>query len=335
MSIRRTLIVLTTAGLVAGSATAWWAWGNWSRTFQPNPPLPTTIFISPASAETASVTTVEAGNLLTGDSVFDRATERIRLWRNWRIRPGRYTIQPGATAAEWAATLNLGLRDEVRVVVPAHRDLGVVARSIAGPILADSASVRQALTADTLAWKIIPNTYHMWWESTAADVAHRLVSEHKRWWTPERTAAAAHLSLTPREVTILASIVQEETARLEEAPYVAGLYLNRLARGMLLQADPTLKFAADDWSIRRVLDVHKTIDSPFNTYLYPGLPPAPIRIPEWRYLEAVLSAESHSYLYMCARPDGSGYHDFAARYSTHQRNARRYQQSLNRDGVYR
>jgi UPF0755 protein len=143
------------------------------------------------------------------------------------------------------------------------------------------------------------------------------------------------MGMTAREVVILASIVQEETARVDEAPRVAGLYLNRLKKGMLLQADPTLKFALGDWNIRRLLDQDKLVDSPYNTYRSPGLPPGPIRIPEAAYIDAVLNAENHPYLYMCAKPDGSGTHAFATSYAQHLRNARDYQRMLNREQIYR
>jgi len=166
-------------------------------------------------------------------------------------------------------------------------------------------------------------------------LADRLRSESRNWWTADRLKQAWSLGLTQREVVTLASIVQEETATVEEAPRVAGLYLNRLKKKMLLQADPTLKFALGDWTIRRLLDEDKKIASPYNTYRNPGLPPGPIRIPEPTYLEAVLQAEQHNYLYMCAKPDGSGTHAFARNYAQHLRNAREYQTMLNRQRIYR
>ena len=143
------------------------------------------------------------------------------------------------------------------------------------------------------------------------DLVDRMVKEWKKWWSLERRAQAEAKGLTPEEAGILASIVKSETSRLDEAPTVAGLYLNRLRRGMRLQADPTLIYALGDFSIRRVLNVHREVDSPYNTYKYPGLPPGPINYPEPAYLEAVLNAEEHGYIFMCAREDFSGYHAFA------------------------
>jgi UPF0755 protein len=175
----------------------------------------------------------------------------------------------------------------------------------------------------------------MYWEASAETVVKRLLRENEKWWTQNRLNLANALGLTPREIVTLASIVQEETSKLDEAPRVAGLYLNRLRKGMLLQADPTLKFALGDWGIQRLLDKDKRVLSPYNTYLNPGLPPGPIRTPEPTYIEAVLQAENHSYLYMCAKPDGSGRHAFAVQYSDHLRNARAWQNMLNREQIYR
>ena len=141
--------------------------------------------------------------------------------------------------------------------------------------------------------------------------------------------------MSPREVTVLASIVQAETAVIQEAPQVAGLYLNRLKKGMALQADPTLIFALNDPSIRRVLDVHKEVDSPYNTYKHRGLPPGPIRYVDPRYLQSVLHPAEHRFLYMCAKPGGDGTHDFARTYREHLRNARAYQNWLNQQRIYR
>ena len=161
----------------------------------------------------------------------------------------------------------------------------------------------------------------------------RMQKENKRFWTPERIAKAKAQGLTPNEVMTLASIVDEETAKEDEKPMVAGLYLNRLKRGMLLQADPTVKFALGQFELRRILYAHLQTDSPYNTYKYAGLPPGPIRIPGMAAIESVLNPSKHNYTYMCAKEDLSGYHNFATTLSQHNANARRYQQALNRMGI--
>jgi UPF0755 protein len=144
---------------------------------------------------------------------------------------------------------------------------------------------------------------------------------------------AEAIGLTPIEVATLASIVEEETANQAEKPMVAGLYINRLKRGMLLQADPTVKFSMGDFELRRILYRHLEVDSPYNTYKHAGLPPGPIRVPSYQGLESVLNYTKHNYIYMCAKEDFSGTHNFAVTSAQHAANARKYQQALNRKGI--
>lgn len=260
------------------------------------------------------------------------------IWaRGWedRIKPGKYIIEAGCSVSDAAKKIVIGDRESVRVVVPASRDLNVIAGKIASPIAADSAKVLELIAPDSIRWQLIPNTYEFWWETSAEGALERLRSESEKWWTDSRIEKAKSYDLTPEEVVILASIVQAETANISEAATVAGLYLNRLKRGQLLQADPTLIYALGDPTIRRVLDVHKEINSPYNTYKHIGLPPGTIRTPEPTYIDAVLNAEKHSYLYMCAEPGGTGNHAFATTYRDHKRNARKYQQWLNKQRIYR
>jgi UPF0755 protein len=152
--------------------------------------------------------------------------------------------------------------------------------------------------------------------------------EHRNFWTQERKQKASALGLTPIEVSILASIVQAESIKPDEAPVIAGLYINRLKQGIPLQADPTLVFAVGDFTLKRVLNEHKEIDSPYNTYMYPGLPPGPINMPEMNSLNAVLDYKKTNYIYMCAREDFSGYHNFTSSYKQHMNNAIKYQRAL-------
>lgn len=258
----------------------------------------------------------------------------VRGWQG-RLKPGRYTFPPNETVKESAIRLVTGNREAVRVVVPSGRDVGPVAGAASRNVHADSAEVAQWMAQDSIMWRILPNTYEMWWETDAKGLISRLIREHDDWWTEDRVAEALAQGLSPREATVLASIVQAETAALEEAPVVAGLYLNRLHQGMALQADPTLIFALGDPSIRRVLDVHKEIDSPYNTYKNKGLPPGPIRYVDPRYIQSVLHPASHRYLYMCAEPGGAGTHRFASSYREHLRNARAYQSWLNQQRIFR
>ncbi|CCX48011.1 putative uncharacterized protein [Bacteroides sp. CAG:927] len=180
----------------------------------------------------------------------------------------------------------------------------------------------------------LPDSYEVYWTASGDKIVEKLLAHRNEWWKGERTAKAHALGLTPVEVATVASITEEETARGDERGKVARLYLNRLKRGMKLQADPTVKFAAQRFDLRRIGgDVLKT-DSPYNTYRVNGLPPGPIRVASKAAIEDVLNAPEHTYLYMCAKSDFSGYHDFAEDYATHMSNARRYQAELNKRNIH-
>jgi UPF0755 protein len=174
----------------------------------------------------------------------------------------------------------------------------------------------------------IPNTYEVYFNITADELVERMHEEYEKFWTDERKQKAQELGLTPIEVTILASIVRAEASKEAEAPTIAGLYLNRLKKDMALQADPTLVFAVGDFSLKRVLNVHKEVDSPYNTYTHTGLPPGPINMPGITFIDAVLNAEKHNYIYMCAKEDFSGAHNFATNLTDHSKNAAKYQRAL-------
>ncbi|WP_286745931.1 endolytic transglycosylase MltG [Roseivirga sp. UBA1976] len=181
----------------------------------------------------------------------------------------------------------------------------------------------------------IPNTYEVYWSISAKGLFERMHKEYMNFWTEERKNKAVAIGLSPVEVATLASIVQDESIMGDEKPKIAGLYINRLNKKMLLQADPTVKFALGDFTIKRVLTADTQVDSPYNTYRYRGLPPGPINLPSISSLNAVLNYEEHSYIYMCAKEDFSGYHRFAKTLAEHNRNARLFQQALNKRNIYR
>lgn len=180
---------------------------------------------------------------------------------------------------------------------------------------------------------LLPDSYEVYWNISPDDLLRRMNDYYIRFWSDDRLAKAKALGLSPDEVQILASIVEEETAQADEYGKVARLYINRLERGMKLQADPTVKYAIGDFSIRRITNSMLKTPSPYNTYMNAGLPPGPIRLASKRVIDAVLNAPKHDYLYMCAREDFSGYHNFAVSYSRHMANARKYQAELNRRGI--
>ncbi len=260
------------------------------------------------------------------------------------IRTGCYTVKSGALPKQVADMLTGGMQTPVRLTINSTRTVGQMARAIAGQVMIDSASIVNLLNdpvfLDSIGYTpanvycmIIPNTYEVYWNISADALISRLVRERDRFWNRERQDKAGSIGLTPQQVTTLASIIEEETAKNDELPIVAGLYMNRLHRNMPLQADPTVVFALGGERPKRVLKVHLEVDSPYNTYRYPGLPPAPIRFVSTRSIDAVLNYSKHNYLYMCAKEDFSGYHNFTSSLSQHNANAARYQRALSKAGI--
>lgn len=260
------------------------------------------------------------------------------------IYTGAYRINSEMTALETFRMLKAGRQTPVKLIVPSVRTIDKLASRVAEQIMADSASIIALLNDSsyiaslgydkaTIPALFIPNTYEVYWNMTAEGFIKRMIRENKSFWNTERTAKAKALNMTATEVCTLASIVDEETANNAEKPLVAGLYINRLKRGMLLQADPTVKFSLQDFGLRRILFKHLETDSPYNTYKYAGLPPGPIRIASVAGINSVLNYSKHNYIYMCAKEDFSGTHNFASTLSEHNRNARRYQQALNRRNI--
>ena len=188
-------------------------------------------------------------------------------------------------------------------------------------------------TPDNVTAMLLPDSYEFYWDITPTEFLVKMKGFYDKFWNEERLGKARKLGLTPDQVAVIASIVEEETAKADERPKVARLYLNRLKQNMPLQADPTVKYAIGDFTLKRITNAMTRTPSPYNTYVNPGLPPGPIRIPEKSSLDAVLDAPDHNYIYMCAAEDFSGYHNFAVDYGTHLANARRYQAALNARGI--
>ena len=181
----------------------------------------------------------------------------------------------------------------------------------------------------------LPDTYEVYWNISPKKLTEKMYSEYKKFWNKERLEKLDKINLEQKEVIVLASIVASESRMLDEADRIAGVYMNRLNSNMRLQADPTLVFAANDYTIRRVLNKHKRIKSPYNTYIHKGLPPGPIRLASKNYIDAVLNYEKHDYIFMCAKDDFSGYHAFATNLTDHNRNAKKFQKALNLRKIYR
>lgn len=274
-----------------------------------------------------------------GTAVFDIWN---RIADSGSLATGSYVVNQGEKTLNLARRIRNRMQDPVRVTFNNVRTIDELSRKLdeklymsADEFIAAADSLLEARNvpkAKRPAY-FIPDTYEFYWNASPSRVVEKLVGQHDRFWTSERLEKASKLGLTPEQVATLASIVEEETAMSDERPKVARLYLNRLDRGMLLQADPTVKFAVGDFALRRITSRHLAVDSPYNTYRYAGLPPGPIRIPAAKTLDAVLDAPKNPYIYMCAKEDFSGYHNFSSDYQQHLANARRYQQELNRRGI--
>lgn len=259
---------------------------------------------------------------------------------------GRYTISPGMTTRAIYNRIAGRRQTPVKLVIPSVRYPEELAQRIANQIALDSVTLDSLLASKEAAERFgftvyeypamfIPNTYEVYWDITPEGFLERMHREYSAFWGEARRQKAENVGLTPVEVTTLASIIQEEVMVADELPIIAGVYINRLRKGMLLQACPTAKFAAGDFTITRVLKHHTRIESPYNTYLNPGLPPGPIIYPEIRAIDAVLNYKQHDYLFFCARDDFSGRHYFSRTNAQHQAYARRYQQALNQRGIGR
>lgn len=272
-------------------------------------------------------------------AAFRAYARRIDLERSFK--PGHYVLRPGMSVVEVARMLKLGLQTPVRVTINNVRTAGQLAGKLARQLDADSLAVAQALTSKELAAEVgfdsltlfsmfIPDTYEFYWTVAPEELVRRMKREYDRFWTSERDARRKRSGLSRLEVMTLASIVYEETRKTDEMPRIAGVYVNRLRRGIPLQADPTVKYAMQDFGLRRILYRHLKYPSPYNTYINKGLPPSPICMPGVNAIDAVLGFEEHDYIFFCARPTFDGYHNFARTLSEHNANARAYSAELNR-----
>jgi UPF0755 protein len=305
---------------------------------------PVRIYI-PAGSDFNDLTdTLERAGLLRNSKSFI-ITTRLKSFGK-TVKPGSYLVEPGMSNNNLVNMLRSGRQAPVNVTFNNVRTLEELAGKIGHQIEADSSSVFEFLDNEsnysedgfdrrTVISVFIPDTYQLYWSSDARAFYRRMLKEYRDFWSDERKAKAEALGLTPAEVSVLASIVDEEVSKEDEKSRIAGVYINRLRLGMPLQADPTVKFAVNDFSIRRVLNKHLEVDSPYNTYKYAGLPPGPIRCPSRSGLESVLNAEDNDYLFFVARYDGSGYHHFSRTLSEHNSYASAYRRELNRRRIYK
>lgn len=269
-------------------------------------------------------------------------------WRDYpqNIHTGRYAIRSGENAYHVFNRFYRGHQEPMNLTIGSVRTLDRLARSVGKQLMIDSAEIANVMNdstfqqkmgykKETMACLFIPETYQVYWDISVEDFFERMQKEHRKFWNQERMNKAKAIGMAPEEVCTLASIVEEETNNNPEKPMVAGLYINRLHTDMPLQADPTIKFALQDFGLRRITNAHLNINSPYNTYRNLGLPPGPIRIPSPIGLDAVLNYTKHNYIYMCAKEDFSGTHNFASNYDEHMKNARKYWKALNERKIFK
>ena len=255
------------------------------------------------------------------------------------MKPGKYVVNSSSTSAYVARMVKFGWQTPQKMTISGTiRSKGKLAKKISTQMMADSASIAAALdsaeflsqygfTPETVFAMVLPDTYEMYWTASVKEIFDRLKKEYDAFWNPDRLAKARKQGLSQLEVSVVASIVSGETLKAFEYPLIAGVYLNRYKKGMKLQADPTVCFCYD-YTLDRVLKKHLTIDSPYNTYKYAGLPPAPINVPPKSCLDAVLNPDKHGYIYFCASPAFDGTHRFAVTYKEHLKNAKAFQREL-------
>ena len=313
----------------------------YSIVMSPQVELDETVYIyidKDDTEETVVAKIVEASNL--------RSVQGFRLlaWHNGfdkQMRTGKYAIYNNDNMRALYHRIVSNQQTPVKVTLPSTRTVEQLVSAVCNQLMMDTLELlpfitqeayyrRIGYTEETLPSLFLPNTYEVYWNISPEKFMIRIMKEHRAFWNESRMAKAKAIGLTPAEVATLASIVDEETNSNSEKPIVAGLYLNRLKRGMLLQADPTVKFAIGDFTRKRILNADLETDSPYNTYKYKGLPPGPIRIPTLQAIESVLNHAKHNYIYMCAKEDFSGEHNFATTLSAHNANARKYREALNK-----
>jgi peptidoglycan lytic transglycosylase G len=332
--------ILTFSLLILLAAGAYFGYDVYRKIFAPNV-FPKEIYLDiPTGSNYVNVLTVLIEkNIVKNKSSFDWLARKMKYDKN--IHPGHYKLTPGMNNKELITLLRSGKQTPVHLIFNNIRLPVELASEVSNTIEADSISIISLLNDDVFLKQFgfnsqnclamfVPNTYEFYWNTPAKKFMERMSKEYRTFWNPSRKMKAKSLGLTQAQVSVLASIVEQETHRDDEKPIISGVYLNRYKKGWKLEADPTLVYALGNFTVQRVLSQYKEIDSPFNTYMYAGLPPGPICLPSIASIDAVLNYSKHEYFYFCARDDFSGYHSFAKTYAEHLVNAKRFQKELNR-----
>jgi UPF0755 protein len=306
---------------------------------------PTYVLIPRGASWKAVLDSVEATHTVVDRLSLHFVAKLMKYDKPGAVKPGRYELKDKATNRQLINLLKSGRQSPLRLTFTNVRLRRELAAKLSRQIDARPAQIDSLLSSPNYVRKLgfdtttvlsmfIPNTYELYWNTSADNLMQRMKKEYEKFWTPTRDEQRQKLNLSRAQVSTLASIVEaEQQQHADERPRIAGVYLNRLRRGMKLQADPTVVYANGDFGIKRVLNIHLQKDSPYNTYKYAGLPPGPINLPSIASIDAVLRPEKNDYLYFCAKEDFSGYHAFAVNEAGHLLNARRYQAALNRAGI--
>lgn len=343
-NIIQTTLALLLIGLVIGG---YFAYGFYQKVFAPNVPKElrhSFVHIPTNSSFEEVVHLLKKDNFIIDVPSFEMVAHRMKYVKN-TMRSGRYKIEPNWSNHQLISHLRGGKQATVKVILNNERLLEEVASKVARFIEPDSASIWALMsdpnylleigfTKETLMSVFIPNTYDFYWNTSPSKFMERMLKEHKKFWAKKgREDLLKKRKMTKVEIYSLASIVERETNYKPEKQRMAGVYHNRLRIGMLLQADPTSVFARRDFAAKRVTDYHTKFDSPYNTYMYAGLPPGPVSMASISSIDAVLNPEGHKYLYFCAKGDGSGTHNFAKSLSQHNQNAIIYKRNLKKRGL--
>jgi UPF0755 protein len=280
---------------------------------------------------------LKENQMISGDFWFDKIAKYVDYPK--KIKPGKYKIKPGMSVYHLVRMLRNGQQVPINLVITKLRTKEDLAKKIGSNFETDSLTVinflnnndsleRFDVDSNTVMTDVIPNTYTYTWTMPVGKIFKKLDAENKKFWNEDRRAKAKKLGLTPKQVYILASIIEEETNKQEDKGKIASVYLNRMKKGMRLAADPTVKFAMKDFGLKRIYHKHLEFDSPYNTYRNAGLPPGPICTPSIKTIDAVLNSPETDYLFFVARSDFSGFSDFASTYQQHLVYAKKYQQAL-------
>lgn len=340
-TIKITVIVLSTLILI-GLGTGYYIYSIISTGFKINHTV--YIYVDSSRNYESILSQVEKSAKAANLHHFEQVASYYNL-KN-KIRTGRYAVKPGMTVRGLVLNLINGKQTPVRLTFNNIRTKNDLTKRLSNQLMLSDKELYSSLSDPrvctnlgfdtlTIVSMFIPNTYEFYWDVSVESFLNKMNKQYKRFWNPERSNKAKELGLTPIQVSVLASIVEEECTYSDEYPVVAGLYLNRLRKGMLLQADPTVKYAVGDFTLRRILNEHLKTYSPYNTYIFQGLPPGPIRIPSIKGIDAVLNYNHNDYLYMCAKEDFSGRHNFAQTLSQHNQNADRYRAALNKRNIFK